>query len=212
MVDWQSCAIDEVPEHNVAVPTVPLFPAERVHWFSPEGEKALFAWTLAALRHNGNNAHVMTNVARARRSLLSAVEETRRWFSSMAQPNGMFYWQGHGYYLSESSAVAGLVSEFLLQSVGGILRVFPAWPADVEARFAGLRAQGGFLVSAGLTDGRVTRLDVVSSVGGPLRLVSPWPVIAVRRPDGSTTPLAPDESGSITLATDAGDMLSFTAG
>ena len=119
VVDWQGCAMTTFRNTMWSRQPSRFSRPKRVHWFSPEGEKALFARTLAALRHNGNNAHVMTNVARARLSLPSAIEETRRWFSSVAQPNGMFYWQGHGYYLSESSAVAGLVSEFLTAERGG---------------------------------------------------------------------------------------------
>jgi alpha-L-fucosidase 2 len=40
------------------------------------------------------------------------------------------------------------VAELLLQSQGGVLRLFPGWPPDRAARFAGLPARGGFLVDA----------------------------------------------------------------
>ena len=55
-----------------------------------------------------------------------AVAEFRDHYLPDVQPNGMFYWQAHGYYLTESVGIAGGISEFLLQSVDNIIRVFPA--------------------------------------------------------------------------------------
>jgi hypothetical protein len=41
-----------------------------------------------------------------------------------------------------------VVTEMLLQSQGGVIRLFPGWPAGQSASFAKLRARGGFIVSA----------------------------------------------------------------
>jgi alpha-L-fucosidase 2 len=62
----------------------------------------------------------------------------------------------------------------LLQSVGDIIRVFPAWPKAHDAKFENLRAQGGFLVSAEQRGGKTVKLQIVSTVGGKLRLLDPW--------------------------------------
>jgi hypothetical protein len=66
------------------------------------------------------------------------------------------------------------VSELLLQSVRDAIRVFPAWPANQDARFENLRAQGGFLVGAVQKGGSVVKIEVISTVGGTLRLLDPW--------------------------------------
>lgn len=67
------------------------------------------------------------------------------------------------------------VQEMLLQSWNGVVRVFPAMPAQwADAGFCGLRAEGGFQVTAERKAGRTTRIEVLSTVGGPLRLKSPW--------------------------------------
>jgi hypothetical protein len=50
----------------------------------------------------------------------------------------------------------------------------PCWPKEQDARFTNLRAQGGFLVSAAQKDGKVTKLEITSTVGGTLRLLNPW--------------------------------------
>ncbi len=75
---------------------------------------------------------------------------------------------------SEPMAAAGIVSELLLQSVGNVIRVFPAWPQDQDAGFITLRAQGGFLVTAEQIAGKVTKLEITSTVGGKLRVLNPW--------------------------------------
>jgi alpha-L-fucosidase 2 len=80
----------------------------------------------------------------------------------------------------------------LMQSVGGIIRVFPAWPKTLDGRFAHLSAEGGFLVSAEQKAAKVVKLEITSTVGGRLRLLDPW-------------------AGKITdCKTKAGERLSFT--
>jgi alpha-L-fucosidase 2 len=72
------------------------------------------------------------------------------------------------------AAAAGL-QEMLLQSHRGRIEIFPAVPlAWHRAAFTQLRAQGAFLVSASLEDGRVARAEIVSERGGPCRLLSPF--------------------------------------
>ena len=208
VVDWRGCKFNEVQEHNITVPVVPVFPGDQVTWFSPQTEKDLYRRTIGVTRHNGNNSNVMLNVARARLSMPEAVTETRQWFKGKAAPNGMFAWLGHGDYLSESSAVAALVSEFLVQSVGNVIRVFPCWPKEIPAGFADLRAQGGFLVSAQQEDGKIVKLAISSTVGGRLRLLVPWPAVTLAR-GGKATQVAPGTDGIVELDTKPGDRLSF---
>lgn len=175
VADWKGATADSVPEHNVVVPTVPVFPAEQVTWFSPDSDKQLFERTLRWVRFHDFNSHIMINVQRARLSMPEAYTRSREHFTRLLTPNGLFAeWPGHGSYLSESWAFAGLTAELLVQSVGGIVRVFPAWPKEHDARFTGLRAEGGFLVSAEQRAGRVVKLEITSTVGGRLRLLDPW--------------------------------------
>ena len=67
------------------------------------------------------------------------------------------------------------VHEMLLQSWGGVVRVFPsvshAW-ADVS--FDRLRAEGGWIVSASRTGGRTARVEIQATAGGTLRLRDPF--------------------------------------
>lgn len=213
VVDWEGCRYKQVAVHNITVPASPVFPAEQVTWFSPEPVKELFRRTIRDTRFNGNNSHVMFNIAKARLSMPEAVTDAKKWFQSRELPNGLFVWQGHahGTFMPESIGVAALIAEFLMQSVDDIIRVFPCWPREQDARFSRLRAQGGFLVSAAQEGGKVTRVDVTSTVGGTLRLLSPWPTITVQRGAGKPVALTPDARGRVVLGTRPGEELAFVA-
>ena len=63
----------------------------------------------------------------------------------------------------------------LLQSHEGVLRFFPCWPKDQDARFGNLRAVGAFLVSAELKNGVVAGVKIVSEKGRDCTVQNPWP-------------------------------------
>lgn len=58
------------------------------------------------------------------------------------------------------------ISEMLLQSQGGIIRIFPFLPENIGAKFNELRAVGGFLVSAERKSGKgITEIRILSTAG-----------------------------------------------
>jgi len=66
---------------------------------------------------------------------------------------------GYGGYLwydwrSVENKYLGVLAttEMLIQSQGGVIRLFPFWPEEKSASFTGLRAIGGFVVSASCKD------------------------------------------------------------
>ncbi len=198
--------------YNIITPIVPLFPAEQVSWFSQASEKALFKRSIQWMdsRYNHNNSVVMLNVARARLSMTDeALSDTKTWFKGKEQPNGFFYWKAHGFYMSEQTAVSGLITEFLIQSVDHIVRLFPAWPRDKDAAFSHLRTRGGFLVSACQKDGVVRDVTVESTVGGDLKLLSPWDSIEARDSDGRVVSLTPDSRSVVRVHLRKGQTLVF---
>ncbi len=213
IADWRGATADSVTEYNIVVPVVPLFPGEQFSWFSSDKDKELCRRSIYHVqnRYNHNNSDLMLNVARARLSMTDdAMKATRSWYKKHEQPNGLFFQQGHGYYMSEQTAVGALINEFLLQSVNNTLRIFPCWPEDINASFNNLRAQGGFLVTAEQHDGKTTRLEIISTVEGKLRLLSPWETIKVRSDSGEKN-LNPDERGVVEIDTKGGERLEFVA-
>ena len=111
--------------------------------------------------------------------------------------------------MSEQTAVAGLITEFLMQSVDNIVRIFPAWPGTKDAEFTDLRARGGFFISAKQKKGVISDIKVESTAGGELKLVSPWQTIGVKKGDGSIKYLTPDSEGVVSVGTNKGEKLEF---
>ncbi|MGZ5453924.1 MAG: glycosyl hydrolase family 95 catalytic domain-containing protein, partial [Candidatus Aminicenantales bacterium] len=80
------------------------------------------------------------------------------------------------FTLEGNFAFAAGIQEMLLQSHTGVIRVFPAVPATWrDVSFDSLRAEGGFLVSAGKKDGKLVEVRIRSENGGQLRLENPFP-------------------------------------
>jgi alpha-L-fucosidase 2 len=71
--------------------------------------------------------------------------------------------------LEGNFAAAQAVHEMVLQSWGGVVRIFPACAWD-EASFEGLRAEGGFVVSAVRSGGKTKHVEIVATKTGDLRL------------------------------------------
>ena len=98
----------------------------------------------------------------------------RRLIQRWRRPNGVIWGMSVANYgragaWTESLGVIAPLQEMMLQSWDGALRVFPAWPRDLDARFESFRAEGAFLVSAAWSQGRVTTLSVRSEKGSPCR-------------------------------------------
>ena len=204
--------------YNIAVPAVPVFPGDVVTWWSPEEQKALFARTISSLRWNGNNSSIILSVARARLSMPGTHQWVSKTLAERYRRNGTFELNrvgtginSYGHY-TEQFAATMAISELLVQSVGDIVRVFPAWPKDTPARFENLRAQGGFLVSSARAGGAVREVRIIATVGGRLRLLSPWATIAVARNGAAASIVKPDARRIVQLDTDPGERLVFTAG
>jgi alpha-L-fucosidase 2 len=85
-------------------------------------------------------------------------------------------YRGRAFTLEGNFAAAQAVHEMLLQGDGRRLRLFPALPSTWrEASFRDLRAEGGFVVSAEVRDGRVRRATIRATVDQDLRLADPFP-------------------------------------
>jgi alpha-L-fucosidase 2 len=77
------------------------------------------------------------------------------------------------FTLEGNFAMAAGLQEMLLQSHAGQVMLFPAVPAHwKDAEFRTLRAEGAFLISARMKNGKLSRVEVVAEKGGRLKLVS----------------------------------------
>jgi hypothetical protein len=95
-----------------------------------------------------------------------------------------------------------LENGMLLQSLDGVIRVFPGVPAGWTAEFASLRAVRAFLVSARMRKGRTEWVRIVSERGRHCHL---GPLAA-----GAARQLEADAAGLFDFPTEAGETLELT--
>jgi alpha-L-fucosidase 2 len=77
--------------------------------------------------------------------------------------------------LEAGFAAAAAILELLLQSHGGLIRVFPSVPPTWgDAQFRTLRAEGAFVVSAKMADHAVRFVDIESEAGETCRIQNPF--------------------------------------
>lgn len=79
------------------------------------------------------------------------------------------------YHGLEAVGALEAINSMLLQSANYVIRVFPVWLKDRDARFTNLRAKGAFLVSSEYKQGAVGYVELVSEAGQPVTLENPWP-------------------------------------
>ena len=73
------------------------------------------------------------------------------------------------------SGIPGLINEMMLQSHGGVMRIFPVFPSGQSGSFHRLRTFGAFLVSGAIDKGVVRPIVIESEKGRPCVLQNPWP-------------------------------------
>ncbi len=82
-------------------------------------------------------------------------------------------WPFRHMSMESMSVLATAMNESLLQGYDGILRTFPAFPANKNGRFT-LHAEGGFIVSSEIKSGEVQWVSIKSLLGNPCKLALPW--------------------------------------
>lgn len=84
------------------------------------------------------------------------------------------------------STVPNTINEMLFQSHEGILRFFPVWKRELDARFESLRGYGAFLATAEQKDGKIGNITVFSEKGRICTVQCPW--------DGGMTVICEEEA------------------
>jgi len=120
---------------------------------------------------------------------------------------------GHSPFVVDAGSAfpSEVMTEFLLQSHGGLIRLFPAAPRQGHFAFHSLRARGAFLVSSEFRDGQVPYALVQSLRGNPCRVAQPFEdgaTVRVRdldRPAVVVSGRAPAD-GAIEFSTESGHL------
>jgi alpha-L-fucosidase 2 len=79
------------------------------------------------------------------------------------------------FTLEGNFAFASAIQEMLIQSHTGVVRIFPAIPADWnDVSFNQLRTVGAFLISAEKKKGILEKVEIFAEKGGIIKLVNPF--------------------------------------
>lgn len=91
------------------------------------------------------------------------IEGIRQNIKEFALPNRLF--RHHGGGIEHLTTIPASINEMLMQSHQGVIRLFPCWNKNDDAKFTNLRADGAFLVSAELENEKVNSLKIKSLKG-----------------------------------------------
>ena len=107
------------------------------------------------------------------------------------------------------SGIPGLINEMMLQSHGGVMRIFPVFPSGQSGSFHRLRTFGAFLVSGAINKGVVQPIVIESEKGRPCVLQNPWPgkKVIISSKQGQTREISGDV---LRLPTVDGERLTLT--
>ena len=112
-------------------------------------------------------------------------EKLHEYVATQYRPNGM---RDNKHGMEKVATIPNTVNLMLCSVNQDVMRVFPAWPKSVDARFGKLRQFGAFLVTSSLKGGEVQYVKILSEKGRPCTLVNPWPdrKVTVTRSGGAT--------------------------
>ncbi|GLW09289.1 hypothetical protein Misp01_44180 [Microtetraspora sp. NBRC 13810] len=179
-----------------------IHPAEQLGINSPAADRQVAITTLDVMNSWGQDnsfPKVFTQAARVGYPAQSLIDRFKAQLNAKTAANLRVVDPHHG--LEKAGAIEA-VDNLLLQSDGGVLRLFPVWPAGRDASFVKLREKGGLVVSSAYAGGQVTYADITAEAGGTVRLRNPWQGrnVVVTRVGGGTV-----------AHTVAGDVISFPA-
>ena len=135
------------------------------------------------------------------------LEKLRRQLATGTFPNLMIFGGGGG--IENCSGVPATINAMLLQSHGGVLRLFPVWPPEKPARFGRLRTEGAFLVSSAWQAGAVQSLTIESEKGRDCLLENPWPGRALTLERSPATSPETRQGSRIAFPTRPGEVIAI---
>jgi alpha-L-fucosidase 2 len=130
------------------------------------------------LTEAGGNAGYTYTAGCAMRAIQGNGDEALRLLEKLRtdklHPNTM-YSEGGGPVIETPFSGVESINYLVLQSFGGVIKVFPAVPSKWKnVRFNNFRAEGAFLVSASLKDGEFASFEIVSEKGNVCKIRNPW--------------------------------------
>lgn len=167
----------DMPAHVIQLQ--PVYPCEEINLHSDSLQQQLarntlyyYAVSQRGFTHTMNELGLSAFVMGARIGFPSEILlEKMRELSRGARKNGLIV---DGHHCLEKTTVVETINSMMLQSVDGVLHLFPCWPDGRPASFTRLRAKGAFVVSGARNEKEVLPVTVESERGGVCRISLPW--------------------------------------
>ena len=166
-IPYEDCIISDIKFapptlYNIPVPILPVFPVCDIDLSSSKYDQDLVKNTLKYMKTNGNNDFIMGAITRVRLRTEDMNDYLLDRIQSQLMPNGFLtmsrepdhFFNTCGIY-TEMFGITLAISEQLLQSNKGYIRVFPSLSKCQNCTFNHLLAEGGVLVSAEMIDGHI---------------------------------------------------------
>ena len=204
--------------YNVPTCILQVWPGGQIDANSDPDELLTAIRTWLTMKCEGSNDLIIRHVAAARLGL-PTLEQLKREVAERLMPNGSitclmnplfdgdssktrYAYRANGIYL-ENCSYPLVINEMMLQSQKGVIKLFPTMDYYRKAEFHGLRARGGFLVSAAMDRGFVLWAEITAAVDGICTVRLPWPSYALSITDAtSEVPVAADiEENDVVFAT-----------
>ncbi|WP_347599540.1 carbohydrate ABC transporter permease [Acrocarpospora sp. B8E8] len=188
-----------------------IHPGEVLGLSSPAADRQVAITSLDQMNSWGQEnsfPKVFTQAARVGYPAQSLIDKLKGQLNTKLMQNGRVYDGNHG--LEKAGAIEA-VNSMLLQTDGGVMRVFPVWPSGKNGSFVKLRAKNAFVVSSARSGGQVGYVDITSGTGKQVRLANPWPgrtVLVTRVGTGTVSHTVANDV--ITFPTVAGATYSVT--
>ena len=158
-------------------------------------------------RHDDNFQGLLIGAARVGYDPDFLVARAKAVIAKRSLPNLWIRSGGGG--IETCSGIPGMINEMMLQSHGGVMRVFPVFPRGQSGSFHRLRTFGAFLVSGAINKGVVQPIVIESEKGRPCVLQNPWPgkKVIISSKQGQTREISGDV---LRLPTVEGERLTLT--
>ncbi len=182
-----------------------IYPYYMLDWNNPADKKKM---ELSIDRWQGDQGYSRTGKS----AMLSsagrgddALDQMEIFMSHFLMPNTLY--AESGPVIETPLAAMSSLHEFYMQDWGDRIRVFNGCPKRwADASFAGMRAQGAFLVSATRTGGKTVFVEVESEKGGTCTLQTPIPVKQLQTKKAFSVV----DDYTIRFETKAGETIRFT--
>jgi hypothetical protein len=173
-LNWEGKELARDPWHYQCFPVYPAELASKYHGSEALRKQAVATWEyLKRMGRPGAWCGGMGTSTAVRMGDIEWAMQEAKWWTGSA--NGLVGgWSAKVLQADHGPGMSRALSDMLVLSLGGVVRLFPGTPPEVPARFHSLRLPGAFLVSAEKRGAGVAYAVFQSLAGNELRVANPF--------------------------------------